>query len=387
MWDTLFNQVEDHFNELVAVRRHLHQHPELSFKEFQTTAYIADYYRQLQIPYQEKVGGNGVVARLVGNYPGKTIALRADFDALPIHDQKEVPYKSLVPGVMHACGHDGHTAILLITAKLLKEIQHQLKGTIVFIHQHAEELTPGGAKSMIAGGALDDVDLVFGTHLWSSAPIGVIQTAPDRFMAGADKFTITIQGQGGHGAMPHETKDAIVIGSQLVTNLQQIISRRLDPLNTAVLTIGKFQAGDSFNIIADQAVLDGTVRTFDPKLQDQIIDEMDTIIKGTCAAYGASYQFDYLKGYPPVINHRQEAQRILEVSKQINEVEQASFVQPSMTAEDFAYYLIEKPGAFFFTGAQIAGNFQPHHHPKFDFDERAMPIAVKVFLKLIQSYQ
>ncbi|WP_067840183.1 M20 family metallopeptidase [Amphibacillus sediminis] len=387
MWQDILEQVNHQFNEMVEMRRYLHQHPELSFQEFETVKFIKNFYQKLALPYQAPVGENGVVARLEGGKPGKTIAIRADFDALPIQDQKDVPYRSKKDGVMHACGHDGHTTILLTLAKLLKQYQNQLAGNFVFIHQHAEELTPGGAKSIIEAGALDDVDVIFGTHLWTGAPLGTVQTAPSRFMAGADKFKITIYGQGGHGAMPHQTKDAVVIGSQLVNNLQQIVSRRLNPLDTAVLTIGKFQAGDAFNIIADQAILDGTVRTFDPIMQDQMIKEMEAIIAGTCQSYQVDFDFDYIKGYPPVINHQQEAELVLKAAQQVPEVQTATFVKPTMTAEDFSYYLLERPGAFFFTGAQQTGQNYPHHHPKFDFDEQAMRIAVKTFLKLIEAYQ
>ncbi|SDC44304.1 amidohydrolase [Pelagirhabdus alkalitolerans] len=387
MWEQLINDVDQHFEQLVETRRYLHQHPELSFKEYDTANYIASFYDQLDIPYQTNVGGNGVIARIKGHKPGKTIAFRADFDALPIHDQKTVDYRSQTEGVMHACGHDGHTSILLTFAKLLKSIEHELAGEIVLVHQHAEELPPGGAKSIIDSGALEDVDYVFGTHLWSGTPLGVVETAPEEFMAGADKFHVTIQGKGGHGAMPHETKDAVIIGAQLVDQLQQIVSRRLNPLDTAVVTIGKFQAGDTFNIIADQAQLSGTVRTFDPSVQDKIIDEMNAIISGVCTGYDVSFHLDYEKGYPPVVNHRAEAARALEAAEHIQEVKKAQWVKPSMTAEDFSYYLLEKPGAFFFTGAQIEDQFYPHHHPKFDFDERAMLIAVKTFLQITKSYQ
>ncbi|WP_112180095.1 MULTISPECIES: M20 family metallopeptidase [Paraliobacillus] len=387
MWTDIINNIDQHYDDMVKMRRFLHQNPELSFQEENTAKFIANTYESLGIPYQAKVGGNGVVARLVGGKPGKTIALRADFDALPIQDEKEVPYKSNVPGVMHACGHDGHTTTLLTVAEKLKDYQEELAGTIVFIHQHAEELAPGGAKPIIDSGILDDVDLVFGTHLWTNTPYGTVQTAPKEFMAGADRFSITIQGRGGHGAMPHQTKDAIVIGSQLVTNLQQIISRRIDPLQTAVLTIGTFHAGNTFNIIADTATITGTVRTFDKDLQTQIIDEMETITEGTCQSYGATYSFEYDKGYPPVVNHPTEATMVIEAANQVEEVTKAELVEPSMTGEDFAYYLLEKPGAFFFTGAQKENDFQPHHHPKFDIDERAMVIAAKTFIELIKKYQ
>src|SRR5699024_6058212 len=196
------------------IRRYLHQYPELSFQEFKTAQYIADFYEKIGIPYQSGVGGNGVIATLKGGKPGKKVALRADFDALPIQDEKDVPYKSKVDGIMHACGHDGHTATLLTLAKTMKAFQDNLPGTIVFLHQHAEEYAPGGAKPIIESGAIDDVDAVFGTHLWSTTPFGVLQTSKDVFMAGPDRFEINIQGQGGHGGYPHQTKDAITIGSQ-----------------------------------------------------------------------------------------------------------------------------------------------------------------------------
>ncbi|WP_182200137.1 M20 family metallopeptidase [Paraliobacillus salinarum] len=387
MWEELNSMLDQSFDEMVEIRRYLHQHPELSFQEKNTAHYITNTYKKLDIPYQQNVGGNGVIATLKGNKPGKTIALRADFDALPIQDEKDVPYKSKVDGVMHACGHDGHTATLLTTAKVLKQVQSELAGTVVFIHQHAEELTPGGAKPIISSGVLKDVDFVFGAHLWTNTPYGEIETAEKEFMAGADKFSITIQGKGGHGAIPHQTKDAVVIGSQVVSNLQQIISRRINPLSTAVLSIGTFHAGTTFNIIADTATITGTVRTFDTAVQTQIMHEMEDIISGTCVGYDASYTLDYEKGYPPVINHPKEAKLVIEAANKVDGVKKATFVEPSMTGEDFSYYLLEKPGAFFFVGAQQEGNFQPHHHPAFDIDERAMLLTAKTFVQIIKSYQ
>ncbi len=225
MREILFKEIDQLYDEMVEMRRYLHQYPELSFYEFKTAAFIQDQYKLLNIPFQANVGGNGVVATLQGAKPGKTVALRADFDGLPIQDEKTVAYKSQNHGVMHACGHDGHTTTLLAVAKVLKKYQHELAGNVVFIHQHAEELAPGGAQPMIKEGVLDNVDVVYGTHLWTNTPYGVVQTAPGNFMAAADKFTINIQGKGGHGGMPHQTKDPIVVGSQIVTNLQQIISR------------------------------------------------------------------------------------------------------------------------------------------------------------------
>lgn len=387
MREDLHKAIDDLYPEMVKIRRHLHQHPELSFKETETASFIANFYEELGIPYQSHVGGNGVVATLKGGKPGKTICLRADFDALPIQEENDVLYKSTVDGVMHACGHDGHTAQLLALAKAVQPFQHELPGTIIFLHQHAEEYAPGGAKPMIEAGVLDDVDAVFGTHLWATTPIGVLQTSKTAFMAGADRFNITIQGQGGHGGYPHETKDALVIGAQLLVELQQIVARRMDPLKTAVITVGKFEGGSAFNIIADKATLIGTVRYFDPLLQEKIISEMETIIKGACIASNATYKFNYEKGYPPLINHPKEAELVLEVGNELPDVVSSEAVDPSMAGEDFAYYMLERPGAFFFTGAQKGENPYPHHHPKFDINEKAMPIAAKTLIDAYLKYQ
>ncbi|GGA73563.1 M20 family metallopeptidase [Ornithinibacillus halotolerans] len=387
MLEKIYQSIESIYPQMVEIRRYLHQYPELSFKEYKTAQYIANFYEELNIPYQTGVGGNGVVATLEGAKPGKTIALRADFDALPIQDEKDVPYKSKIDGVMHACGHDGHTATLLGLAKVMKSYQDKLPGTIVFLHQHAEEYAPGGAKPMIEAGVLENVDAVFGNHLWATTPVGTIETSKGVFMAGADRFEIKIQGQGGHGAYPHETKDAVVIGSQIVTQLQQIVSRRIDPLETAVVTVGVFEAGNAFNIIADTARLVGTVRYLNTDIQEQIIEEIERIISGICTANDCSYTLDYKKGYPPVINHESEATLILDVASKLPEVKQAAEVIPSMGGEDFAYYLQERPGAFFFTGAQKEGNPYPHHHPHFDFDERAMSIAAKTLISAYFAYQ
>lgn len=387
MLEKLHKKIEALYPEMVEIRRYLHRNPELSFEETKTAKFIADYYKNLEIPYQANVGGNGVVATLKGGKPGKTICLRADFDALPIQEENDVPYKSTVDGVMHACGHDGHTAQLLVLAKALQPFQQELPGTIVFLHQHAEEYSPGGAKPMIESGVLNGVDAVFGTHLWAPTPFGTLQTSTAAFMAGADRFTITIQGKGGHGGYPHQTKDALVIGGQLISDLQQIVARRIDPLKTAVVTVGKFTGGSAFNIIADKAELIGTVRYFDPELQEQIKSEMEKIIQGACTANGAAYTFHYEKGYPPLINHENEANLVVEVGEQLEDVATSETVEPVMAGEDFAYYMQERPGAFFFTGAQKKENPYPHHHPKFDIEEKAMPIAAKTLIGAYLRYQ
>lgn len=376
----MYERLKAYYDEMVAIRRYLHQHPELSFQEYNTAKYIANYYKALGIPVREHVGGNGVVAKIVGAKPGKTVALRADFDALPIQDEKDVPYKSTVPGVMHACGHDGHTATLLVLAKALYEMKKALSGTIVLIHQHAEEYAPGGAISMIEDGCLEGVDVIFGTHLWATEPTGKIQYRTGPIMAAADRFEITIQGSGGHGAQPHKTKDAIVVASQLVLVLQQIVSRRVNPLQPAVVSIGSFMADNAFNVIADTAKLVGTVRTFDEAVRSEIEREIERITKGICLAADCSYQYAYTRGYPPVVNHEEETSFIVKIAKQIPEVTIVEETEPHMGGEDFAYYLQKVKGTFFFTGAKaddVTTPF-PHHHPKFDFDEKAMLIAAKM---------
>lgn len=375
---TIYQEVEDSFKEMQDIRRYLHMHPETSFHEFETAKYIQNYYKQLGIPYEANVGGNGVIARLKGGKPGKTVALRADFDALAIQDEKDVPYKSTVAGVSHACGHDGHTATLLVLAKILWKHHLELPGTYVFIHQFGEEVAPGGAKPMIEAGCLNGVDAIFGTHLWSQFPSGSINYRSGAMMAGADKFDIKIIGNGGHGAAPHTTVDAVTVGAELVVQLQQIIARRIDPINPAVLTIGTFHSGSAFNIIAGEATLSGTVRTFNVAVREQIIQEIERVIKGVCLASNAEYEFHFLRGYIPLVNHEKETAFLAEIAEAIPGVTCITEMDPVMIGEDFAYYINEIPGTFFFTGAKpINGTAYPHHHAKFDFDERAMLVAAK----------
>ncbi|KAA0966824.1 amidohydrolase [Sporosarcina sp. ANT_H38] len=376
MKEQLFEKLDSHYEDMVVIRRHLHMNPELSFKEEKTAQYIYDFYAELGVDVRKGVGGNGVVARVLGGRPGKTVALRADFDALPIQDEKDVPYKSTVPGVMHACGHDGHTATLLQLAKAIHELHEDLAGEYVFIHQHAEEFAPGGAISMIEDGCLDGVDVIFGTHLWSLTPSGTIEYLAGPAMAAADRFDITIQGAGGHGAAPHQTKDAIIIGSQLVMNLQQLVSRRVNPIDSAVLSIGSFVAQNAFNVIADSAKLGGTVRTFNPEIRHLMEREMKRVIDGTALANDCVIEFEYVRGYPAVVNHAAETEFLKTVAEGIPNVESVVESTPQMGGEDFAYYLEKVPGTFFITGAKPENPY-PHHHPKFDFDESAMLLAAK----------
>lgn len=378
--EKLFRILEDSFDEMVKIRRYLHENPELSYHEVHTPKYIADYHRALGHEVREGVGGRGVVAKLQGAKPGKTVALRADFDALAIQEQNDLPYKSKVDGVMHACGHDGHTATLLVLAKALNKLQSEIEGTIVFIHQFAEEIAPGGAIAMIEDGCLDGVDVIFGTHLWATEPLGRISIKDGPIMAAADAIDITVKGKGGHGSNPSDTKDSIVIAAQFITNLQQLVSRRVKPIEPAVVSIGHIEALNPFNVIADSVKMKGTVRTFDEYTRTLLEEEIEEVLKASCYLTKAEYDYRYSRGYPAVMNHEAETNFLVEIAPKVNGVEELKICEPYMGGEDFAYYLQHVPGTFFFTGAQNPewDETYPHHHPRFNIDERALLIAANV---------
>lgn len=366
--------------EMIELRRHFHENPELSFEESETPKTIANFHRALGHEVQEGVGGNGVVAKLIGAKPGKTVALRADFDALAITEETGLPFQSKVNGRMHACGHDGHTASLLILAKALNALRDQISGTIVFIHQHAEELAPGGAISMIEAGCLEGVDAIYGIHLWAPLELGHVETAPGPIMAAADGLYITINGKGGHGSNPSDTKDSIVIAAQFITNLQQLVSRRVHPLRPAVVSIGHIEALNPFNVIADSVKMKGTVRTLDEETRDLLEVEIEELLKATCYLTKADYKYTFNRGYPPVVNHAEHAHNILSAAEKLPSVQLTAICEPNMGGEDFAYYLQHVPGAFAFVGAKNPNwtEVYPHHHPKFDIDERSLRIAANV---------
>lgn len=384
----LYTILEEHYDEMVSIRRYLHENPELSHEEVETPKYIAAYHRALGHEVREGVGGRGVVAKLVGAKPGKTVALRADFDALAIQEQNDVPYKSKVDGKMHACGHDGHTATLLVLAKALNKIQQDLEGTIVFIHQFGEEIAPGGAIAMIEDGCLEGVDVIFGTHLWATEPLGRISLKPGAFMAAADAFYITIQGKGGHGAKPQDTQDSIVIGSQFVINAQQLLGRRVNPVRPAVVSVCHFEALNPFNVIADSVKIKGTVRTFDEETRALIEEELEDVLKASCLLYKADYDYKFVRGYDAVINDESMTEFFIEQAKQTPKVEEVLISEPEMGGEDYAYYLQKVPGVFYFTGARNPDEEEsyPHHHPKFRIDERALLVAANTLGKATLAY-
>ena len=373
--------------KMVERRRYLHQHPELSFQEHDTPRWVTERLGELGVSVTEGVGGNGVVGRIKGAHPGPRVAFRADMDALPIQDEKEVPYRSKVPKVMHACGHDGHTTMLLGLAEILQSNLDEVSGEVVLLFQHAEEQTPGGAISMIEDGCLDGVEAIFGIHLWTPLSIGQVGVCSGPAMAATDRFEVEVVGRGGHGGFPHQTVDALVVGAKAILDLQLLVSRYVDPLESAVVSVGKFSAGSSFNVIAERATFEGTVRTLSEEVRSLVEQKMEQIVKGVCEGTGASYNLEYQRGYPPLVNHAAETdvvRRAIEGSDRCALVE----MKPIMGGEDFAYYLQEVPGCFFFVGAgnEDKAAVYPHHHPKFDIDEDALSIGVEALLATYLQY-
>lgn len=377
-------RLERIYPEMVRWRRHLHRHPELSYQEKETSEFVAGRLEDLGLEVRRNVGGYGVTALLRGGRPGPTVALRADMDALPIQDEKKVDYASQVPGVMHACGHDAHTAQLLGVATILSEIRDSLKGNIRFIFQPAEEISPGGALPMISDRVLEDVDVIYGVHLWSPFPVGYAYCKAGPMMANADEIAIEISGRGGHGGLPHETVDSIVVGAHLVVNLQTVVSRNIDPTVPAVVSIGSFQAGSGFNVIADQCILHGTVRTFDPATREQIRRRIADITEQTCAMHGAKFHWEYKEGYPAVVNDAAETERFFRVGKELYGPERIRTCPQIMAGEDFSYYLERVPGCFVFVGAGAPEQAAPipHHHPLFDIEELSMKQAARLLIGL-----
>lgn len=369
------------FGDMVEWRRYLHRHPELSFREHRTSAWIAEKLEAWGLEVRRGAAGTGLIARLTGGRPGRTIALRADIDALPIQDEKTSEYASSVPGVMHACGHDGHTAELLAVARYYSLHREETAGTRVFLFQPAEEMLPGGAVGMIADGALDGVDAVYGVHLWTPFPSGTAATRPGPFMASPDEFEVEIVGKGGHGGLPHQSVDALVAGAHLVVALQTIVSRNVDPLESAVVSVGMLNAGSARNVIAERCTLAGTVRTFTPEARARIRHRIEEVARHVGAMHGAEVKVTYYEGYPPVVNDADEAERFFRVASSILDPGDVRRCDGIMAGEDFSYYLRERPGCFFFVGAGAEdGSSAPHHHPRFDIDEKAMLTAAKLLV-------
>ena len=371
---------------IISTRREIHMFPELAFNEFRTSKLVTKKLKSFGFEVETGVGKTGVVGTLRGKNSSKTIALRADMDALPMQETSELEYKSKNDGIMHACGHDGHTAILLGAAEVLSEKKNLLNGDVKFLFQPAEE-GHGGARYMIEDGAINNVDEIYGLHLWNYQKYGTIGVKSGPIMAAADIFKIKINGIGGHGAAPQGTKDAVLIASHLVQTLQTIVSRNINPIESTVVTIGTINGGYNFNIIADTVSLKGTSRAYTEENRQLVKSRLIEIIEGTEKIFGCEIDLDYEDGYPPTINHDIESNHLLNAAKKIVG-EGAGYPYLSMGGEDFSYFLREKPGCFFFVGSSPLNREPlsvPHHCSHFDIDERALLVGSSVFVQLIED--
>ncbi|NUO63497.1 MAG: amidohydrolase [Gemmatimonadaceae bacterium] len=377
-------------DQVISWRRHLHRHPELSFHETNTSRFVAETlggFGGLEI---SRPSATSVMARLKGGRPGRTLAMRADIDALPIHEKNAHDFVSSSPGVMHACGHDGHTAMLLGAAKVLAARRAELAGEIRFIFQHAEEIPPGGAEELVRAGVMEGVDLVIGAHLWSPLQVGKVGVKAGALMAAPDAFTITILGSGGHAALPQQTVDSIAVAAQVVTNLQHVVARNVDPLASAVLSVTRIAGGgDAYNVIPGRVELGGTVRTFDETLRAEMPRLIERIVSGVTSAHGARFEMTYERGYRPVINDAGAADLLRRAVVAALGSDALVEATPTMGGEDFSAYQQKAPGAFFFVGARCeeSGIVNPHHHECFDVDERALDYGTRIFVAAAEAWR
>lgn len=370
----------------VVHRRYLHENPELSGQEYETSRYIRRCLEELDIDILDYRAPN-VVGYLKGTEGQKTIALRVDIDALPITEEGDKPYISKVPGVAHVCGHDGHTAILLAVAKWMSEHRDQIRHNVVFLFQSSEEMSPSGAEQLVKQGVMNQADVVFGLHLISNVPLGRIGVCHGPMMASSDDFRITITGRGGHGSSPHETVDPTYVAGHILVGLQSIVSRKINPIEPAVISVGQVMAGSNYNIIPNEALVTGTIRTFSEANRQFIFQEMKRLVDGMCATFGGTGDVSYIMGTPPVINDKQMSQYMEQVVLSAYGAEVLLALEPMMGSEDFAFYLQEKPGAYIVVGMGGEKSAYPHHHPRFDIDEESIGTAIDLFLQLVRRFE
>jgi len=364
--------------EIIAWRRDFHMHPELGYEEERTSKIVEEHLREWG--YKIKRVGTGIIADI--GKEGKTVALRADMDALPVQEENDVPYKSRIPGKMHACGHDAHTAMLLGAAKIIGEHKEELPNKVRLIFQPAEE-GGNGALKMIEGGALEGVNAIFGLHVWMELPSGVVGIREGPFMAGVGRFDVEIEGKGGHGASPHETIDPVPIAAQAILAFQTIISRNLNPLESGVVSVGTIKAGEAFNVIPERVYINGTYRFFTQETKKLIEKRVEEVLEGIALANNASYKLKIEEVAPPTINDSQMASLAKRVAQKLElKVEE---VPKSMGSEDFAFYLQKVPGAFIALGIknEEKGIIYPHHHPKFNVDEDVLPLGTALEVGMV----
>lgn len=382
--EKLVKELEKDKEKMIKIRRYLHENPEISFKETKTAKYISKYYENKGVEVKTHVGGNGIVVIIDSGKPGKTMGLRADFDALPIKEETGLTFSSKNIGVMHACGHDAHTAYLMVLADILIKYKKELKGKIYIIHQHAEEMTPGGAIGMIKSGNLDEVDNFFGIHVMTDMPLGKVYYHSGETQQGRSKFNVKLIGKGGHGSMPHTANDAIVAGANLVMALQTIVSRRLNPFENGVVTVGSFDGAGTFNIIKDKIEIIGDVRAMSENTMKKIEEQINIISQGIAKTYSMDIEYNFLIDYPILNNDKKMTQLVVKAVKKVGL--EAEDCGPQSPSEDFAHYAKIKPSCFFYVGAKKDNNNYPHHNSKFDINEESLLVASKAMLAVVFEY-
>ncbi len=388
---TIHDEVAEWEPELIATRRDLHQHPEVGFEVTRTAGIVAERLRAIGLDEViEGVGRTGVKGILRGARPGKTLLIRADMDALPVEEETGVPFASQIPGKMHACGHDGHTSILLTTARLLARRRAEIAGTIVFCFQPAEE-GGGGARAMMEDGIMENphVDASIGLHLLQETPINTVTVISGPCMSGVHGYRVKIQGKGGHGAMPHTTVDALLIGAEIITQLQTLVAREIDPLKPVVVTQGTFHAGTTAaNIIADTATFSGTCRFFDMEVGDYVAERFPQIVKHLAEGLRATAEIEYFRGGPPVTNDAHMAAIVREAATDAVGAANVLDGPRWMPSEDYSEFTRRVPSCYFFVGSknEATGQIWGHHHPKFDFDERALAVGVETMIGAAMRY-
>jgi amidohydrolase len=369
--------------ETVAIRRDVHAHPELAFAEHRTAALVAAKLRALGLEVHEGIGGTGVVGLLSGAKPGSTIMLRADMDALPMPEESAVPFASQNPGVMHACGHDAHVAMLLGAAAVLRDRAGELRGHVAFVFQPAEE-GGGGAAAMLADGLIERfaIERAYGIHIACILPTGVIGLRPGPMMAAVDQFDLVVEGLGGHGAMPHRSVDPVVVAADVVTSLQRVVSREVDPVEPAVVTIGAINGGTTYNVIPPRVALKGTVRSFSTATRDAMEGRIRRIAEHTCAAANATCHLDWQSSYPVTENDPAETTFVRETLVSALGADRVVEIAPIMGSEDFSYFAQRVPACFMFLGAGDDAHAFPNHHPAFDIDEHAMQTGIRAHVAI-----
>ena len=389
MKGSLKEKIDEMKDWLVEIRRTIHMHPELGFEEIETSKLVSEWLQKFGLEVKRGMAKTGVVGLLKGKKPGRTIAIRADMDALPMDEANRVPYASQVKGKMHACGHDAHVTILLGVARFFSSIPDQMKGNIKWIFQPAEE-GGGGGRIMVEEGVLENpkVDAIFGSHVFPFLSVGKVGIYEREGLAAADRFTIKIIGKGGHAASPHLSKDPILAAGHLITQIHSIVSRNVNPLESGVITIGKVSAGTASNIIPDEVELIGTVRSLNPQVREELKSRIELVTQGVARSFSMDYRFDFEYGYPVLINNSEMSKLVASACSKGIGKENVEVLKPSMGGEDFAYYLEKVPGSFFRLGCRNEGKgiVHPYHSSLFDIDEEVLPFGVEMFIRIIDQY-